>query len=149
MRLRLAAFLFILPFFLQLLGFGKTPLGGGLCGELFLVQNPALAFQTPGFWYALLFMVLLALELGYGLSLLLLPLLEVSIGPGWRRLGRYLVGVMGGLFLLTRTTGLPAPGPGGWVLERAPVDPLSLLLVGLSLAGGFLLRENGGHGAAS
>ncbi|RTI17576.1 hypothetical protein CSW23_05945, partial [Thermus scotoductus] len=55
----------------------------------------------------------------------------------------------GGLFLLTRTTGLPAPGPGGWVLERAPVDPLSLLLVGLSLAGGFLLRENGGHGAAS
>jgi len=35
------------------------------------------------------------------------------------------------------------------VLERAPVDLLSLVLVGFSLAGGFLLRENGGHGAAS
>ncbi|MFN4072207.1 MAG: hypothetical protein ACK4G4_02115 [Thermus sp.] len=147
--MRLAGVLFILPFFLQLLGFGRTPLGGGLCGELFLAQNPSLAFQTPGFWYGLLFMGLLALQLGYGLSLLLLPLLEVPIGPAWRRLGRYLVGVMVGLFLLTRTTGLPAPGPGGWVLERAPVDPLSLLLVGLSLAGSLLLRENGGHGAAS
>ncbi|WP_038055166.1 hypothetical protein [Thermus amyloliquefaciens] len=147
--MRLAAGLLILPFFLQLLGFGNTPLGGGLCGELFLAQNPALAFQTPGFWYALLFMGLLALQLGYGLSLLLLPLLEVPIGPAWLRLGRYLVGVMVGLFLLTRAVGLPAPGPGGWVLERAPLDPLSLLLVGLSLAGGILLRENGGHGTAA
>ncbi|MFN4070501.1 MAG: hypothetical protein ACK4HT_02910 [Thermus caldifontis] len=147
--MRLAGALLALPFFLQLLGFGNTLLGGGLCGELFLAQNPALAFQTPGFWYGLLFMGLLALQLGYGLSLILLPLLEVSVGPAWRRLGRYLVGVMAGLFLLTRTTGLPAPGPGGWVVEPAPVDPLSLLLVGLSLAGGLLLRENGGHGAAS
>lgn len=114
MRLRLAAFLLILPFFLQLLGFGKTPLGGGLCGELFLVQNPALAFQTPGFWYALLFMVLLALELGYGLSLLLLPLLEVPVGPGWRRLGRYLVGVMGGGFSSSPAPRVyPPRGPGG------------------------------------
>ncbi|TFU16316.1 hypothetical protein [Thermus tengchongensis] len=147
--MRLAALFLVLPFFLQLLGLGDTPLGGGLCGEVFRVRDPALALQTPGFWYGLLFMLLLALQLGYGLSLLLLPLLEVRLGPGWLRVGRYLVGVMGGLFLLTRITGLPAPGPGGWVLERAPVDPLSLLLVGLSLAGGFLLRENGGHGATS
>ena len=39
--------------------------------------------------------------------------------------------------------------PGGWTLEPAPLDPLSLLLVGLSLAGGLLLKENGEHGAAS
>lgn len=147
--MRLAAILFILPFFLQLLGFGKTPLGGGLCGELFLAQNPALAFQTPGFWYGVLFMGLLALQLGYGLGLLLLPLLEVPIGRAWLRLGQYLVGLLFGLFLLTRTTGLPTPGPGGWVLEPAPADPLSFLLVGLSLAGGFLLRENKGHGTTS
>lgn len=94
-------------------------------------------------------MGLLALELGYGLSLLLLPLLEVPIGPGWRRLGQYLVGLLFLLFLLTRTLGLPTPGPGGWVVEPAGVDLLSLLLVGLSLAGGVLLRENGGHGKAS
>lgn len=147
--MRLAALFLVLPFFLQLLGLGNTPLGGGLCGEVFQVQDPALALQTPGFWYGLLFMLLLALQLGYGLSLLLLPLLEVRLGPGWLRVGRYLVGVLALLFLLTRLTGLPAPGPGGWVLERAPLDLLSLLLVGLSLAGGALLRENGGHGTAA
>ncbi|WP_408646657.1 hypothetical protein [Thermus sediminis] len=146
---RLAALLLILPFFLQLLGLGETPLGGGLCGELFRQRDPALALISPGFWYGLLFMVLLALQLGYGLALLLLPLLEVRLGPGWPRAGRYLVGVLLLLFLLTRTTGLPAPGEGGLVLERAPLDPLSLLLVGLSLAGGLLLRENGRDGAAS
>jgi hypothetical protein len=147
--LRLAAFLLILPFFLQILGFGETPLGGGLCGEVFRLKDPALALQSPGFWYGLLFMVLLALELGFGLALLLLPLLEVPLGPGWLKAGRYLVGALVLLFLLTRTTGLPVPGEGGLVLERAPLDPLSLLLVALSLAGGLLLRENGGHGAAS
>lgn len=88
-------------------------MGGKLYGELFLAKNPALAFQAQGFWYGLLFMGLLALQLSYGLSLLLLPLLEVSIGPGWRSLGRYPVGVLFGLFLLTRTLGLPTPGPGG------------------------------------
>lgn len=113
------------------------------------MQDPAFALKTPGFWYGLLFMVLLALELGYGLSLLLLPLLEVRPGKGWVRAGRYLVGTLFLLFLLTRTTGLPTPGPGGWTLEPAPLDPLSLLLVGLSLAGGLLLKENGEHGAAS
>ncbi len=124
-------------------------MGGGLCGEVFRLKDPALALKTPGFWYGLLFMVLLALELGFGLSLLLLPLLEVRPGKGWIRAGRYLVGTLLLLFLLTRTTGLPAPGPGGWTLEPAPLDPLSLLLVGLSLTGGLLLRENGGHGKAS
>ena len=147
--MRRAARCLILPFFLQLLGLGDTPLGGGLCGEVFRVQDPAFALKTPGFWYGLLFMVLLALELGYGLSLLLLPLLEVRPGKGWVRAGRYLVGTLFLLFLLTRTTGLPTPGPGGWTLEPAPLDPLSLLLVGLSLAGGLLLKENGAHGAAS
>jgi len=146
---RLAALFLVLPFFLQLLGLGDTPLGGGLCGEVFRVKDPAWALTAPGFWYGVLFMLLLALELGFGLSLLLLPLLGERPGAGWLRAGRYLVGTLLVLFLLTRTTGLPAPAAGGWVLEPAPLDPLSLLLVGFSLAGGLLLRENGGHGAAS
>ncbi len=145
-RLRLAALFFILPFFLQLLGFGDTPLGGGLCGALFTGRALPLNLQPPGFWYALLFMILLALLLGYGLSLLLLPLLEVRPSPAWLGLGRGMVGVLLLLFLLTRTTGLPVPGPQGLTLERAPIDPLSLLLVGLALVGGVFLGENRGHG---
>lgn len=146
--MRHAALFLILPFFLQLLGLGDTPLGGGLCGEVFRVQDPAFALKTPGFWYGLLFMVLLALELGYGLSLLLLPLLEVRPGKGWVRAGRYLVGT---LFSSSSSPAPPAsprraPGAGPW---NPPPRPLSLLLVGLSLAGGLLLKENGEHGAAS
>jgi len=87
---RHAALFLILPFFLQLLGLGDTPLGGGLCGEVFRVQDPAFALKTPGFWYGLLFMVLLALELGYGLSLSsrtssteLLLAASISTTSGW------------------------------------------------------------------
>ncbi|TBH17595.1 hypothetical protein [Thermus thermamylovorans] len=147
--MRLAAFFLALPFFLQLLGFGETPLGGGLCGDMFAGRDLPLDQQPAGFWYGVLFMFLLAAQLGYGLSLLLLPLLEVRLGPGWLRVGRGLVGTLLLLFLLTRTTGLPTPGPVGWRLEPAPLDPLSLLLVGLSLLGGLLLRENRGHGTAA
>jgi len=79
---RHAALFLILPFFLQLLGLGDTPLGGGLCGEVFRVQDPAFALKTPGFWYGLLFMVLLALELGYGLSSSSFPFWRCARGKG-------------------------------------------------------------------
>jgi hypothetical protein len=139
---RWAAFLLALPFFLQLLGFGSTPLGGGLCGELFRGRETPLALQGAGFWYALVFMMLLLGQLGYAGLLALAGFLELP--PLWLRsiyrLGSYYAAGMTLLFVVTRTTGLPVPAPQGWVLgDVAPVDLLGLLGVGLTLAGGVLL----------
>ncbi|KGQ22588.1 hypothetical protein [Thermus filiformis] len=139
--MRLAAFFLILPFFLQLLGFGETPLGGGLCGELFRGKDLPLALQPPGFWLGLLFMLLLAFQMGLGGLFLLLPLLEVRPSPFFLRLGRGVAFTLVLLFLLSRTLGLPLPSPQGLVLAVAPLDPLSLLIVASSALGGVLLRE--------
>lgn len=46
------------------------------------MQDPAFALKTPGFWYGLLFMVLLALELGYGLSSSSFPFWRCARGKG-------------------------------------------------------------------
>ncbi len=140
-KVRWAAALFIAPFFLQMLGFGNTFLGGGLCGELFGNETP-LGLQGAGFWYALLFMMLLGFQLMYGGFLLLTRLLEMpaSMERGTYLGGVWLVGTITLLFILTRTTGLPYPSPQGLALgDVAPVDLLSLILVGCSWVGGFLL----------
>lgn len=142
MEVRWAAFLLALPFFLQLLGFGNTPLGGGLCGELFRGRETPLAFQGAGFWYALAFMMLLLGQLGYAGLLVLAGFLELP--SLWLRsvyrIGAYYAAGMTLLFIVTRTTGLPVPAPQGWVLgDVARIDFLGLLGVGLTLAGGILL----------
>ncbi|WP_297859945.1 hypothetical protein [Meiothermus sp.] len=140
-QVRWAGALFMAPFFLQLLGLGNTLLGGGLCGELFGNETP-LGLQGAGFWYAVLFMMLLGFQLMYGGFLLLAKLLEMpaSMEPGTYKGGLWLVGLVTLLFVLTRTTGLPYPSPQGFALgDTAPVDPLSLILLGCSWAGGFLL----------
>lgn len=141
-RLNWAAALLVAPFFLQLLGLGNTPLGGGLCGELFGQRNPSLSLQGAGFWYALIFMMLLGFQLMYGGLLLLGRLLDMPESTErpiyWLGIG--LVGLITLLFLLTRTTGLPYPSTQGLVFgDTSPFDPLSLILIGLSLAGGVLL----------
>lgn len=136
-----AGALFMAPFFLQLLGPGNTLLGGGLCGELFGNETP-LGLQGAGFWYAVLFMMLLGFQLMYGGFLLLAKLLEMpgSLEQGTYKGGLWLVGLVTLLFVLTRTTGLPYPSPQGFALgDTAPVDALSLILLGCSWAGGFLL----------
>jgi hypothetical protein len=140
-QVRWAAAWLIAPFFLQLLGLGDTFLGGGLCGELFGNETP-LGLQGAGFWYALLFMMLLGFQLMYGGFLLLTRLLEMpnSLEHGTYKIGLWLVGLITLLFVLTRTTGLPYPSPQGLALgDTAPVDPLSLILMGCSWVGGFLL----------
>lgn len=139
--MRLAALLLILPFFLQLLGFGETPLGAGLCGEVFRGRELPLTLQPPGFWLGLLFMILLTLQLGLGGLFLLLPLLEVRPSPSFLRLGRGVAFTLVLLFLLSRTLGLPLPSPQGLAFTAFPVDPLSLLIVASSALGGVLLRE--------
>jgi hypothetical protein len=137
---RLAAALLMAPFFLQLLGFGANIFGAGLCGDLFGRNNP-LGFQSPLFWYAMGFMVLLGLQLCYGAVLLLAGLIELppSSAKGLFGFGLGLSLFTFVMFVLTRTTGLPAPTAQGWVFEQANLDPLSILLIGLTLAGGWLL----------
>lgn len=138
---RWAATLLMAPFFLQLLGTGSSFLGGGLCGELFGNETP-LGLQGAGFWYAVMFMMLLGFQLMYGGFLLLTRLLEMpaSMERGTYRFGVGLVGLITLLFILTRTTGLPYPSPQGLALgDTASVDPLSLMLVGCSWIAGFLL----------
>jgi len=138
---RWAATLQIAPFFLQLLGFGDTFLGGGLCGELFGNETP-LGLQSAGFWYAVLFMLLLGFQLMYGIFLLLTRLLEMpaSMERGTYLVGIWLVSLITLLFILTRTTGLPYPSPQGLALgETDPVDPLSLILIGCTWVGGLFL----------
>ncbi|MER3480213.1 MAG: hypothetical protein C4327_06920 [Meiothermus sp.] len=139
---RWAVALMALPFFLQLLGFGSTALGGGLCGELFRGRETPLALQGAGFWYALVFMMLLLGQLGYAGILALAGFLELP--PAWLgsvyRIGLYYAVGMALLFVVTRTTGLPVPAAQGWVWgEAAVVDPLGLLGVGLTLAAGGVL----------
>ena len=133
--------LLLAPFFLQLLGLGNSVLGGGLCGELFGNETP-LGLQGAGFWYALLFMMLLGFQLMYGGFLLLAPLLELpsSMERATYSGGLWLIGIMTLSFILTRTTGLPYPSPQGLAIgEAAPVDLLSLLLMGCGWAAGLLL----------
>ncbi len=140
-QVRWAGALLMAPFFLQLLGLGNSALGGGLCGELFGNETP-LGLQGAGFWYAVLFMMLLGFQLMYGGFLLLARLLEIpaSMERGAYTGGLWLVGLMTLLFVLTRTTGLPYPSPQGLALgDTAPVDLLSLMLMGSTWAAGLLL----------
>jgi hypothetical protein len=140
-QVRWAGALLMAPFFLQLLGLGNSALGGGLCGELFGNETP-LGLQGAGFWYAVLFMMLLGFQLMYGGFLLLARLLEIpaSMERGAYTGGLWLVGLMTLLFVLTRTTGLPYPSPQGFALgDTAPVDLLSLMLMGSTWAAGLLL----------
>lgn len=141
-RVSWAAALLMAPFFLQMLGFGQTFLGGGLCGALLGQRDIPLSLQGAGFWYALLFMLLLGIQLMYGGFLLLGRLLEMpksSEHPIYI-VGIWLIGLIFVLFLLTRTTGLPYPSEQGLALgDVAKADPLSLILMGLTLAGGLIL----------
>ena len=140
LRVRLAAALLMAPFFLQMLGFGASIFGAGLCGDLFGRNNP-LGFQSPLFWYAMGFMVLLGFQLAYGALLLLAGLIELppSSARGLFGFGFGLGVFTFVMFVITRTTGFPAPTAQGWAFEQANLDALSVLLVGLGLAGGWML----------
>jgi len=140
----------MLPFFGQLLGFGNGVLGGGLCGDLFTDRNTPLNLQSSAFWYALLFMGLLATLLLYAAFLGMLGLLRDDEGEVLNRglergvlgLGLGLTGTLMVLFVLSRSTGLPTPSPQGMVWgEAATADPLALVLVGLVAASTLTLAQ--------
>ncbi|GIW32638.1 hypothetical protein Mlute_01777 [Meiothermus luteus] len=142
--------LLALPFFLQLLGFGGA-LGGGLCGALFRGRDLPLDQQPAGFWYALLFMGLLSFQLLYAVFTGLLLLLDAADRPGAGapparsyRGGAWLALLLVIAFLLTRTVGLPVPSAQGVIWgEAAGANPLGLVMVGMTLAGGLWLWRIG------
>jgi hypothetical protein len=141
--LRWAAACFVAPFFLQLLGFGQTALGAGLCGAVFTRGVP-LGLQGVDFWYAVMFMLLLSVQLMYGGLLLLAPLIQLpeEFKEGLLKLGLSVAYTILAMFLITRTFGLPYPSSQGiaWG-DAARLDPLSLLLIASSVVGAILLGK--------
>lgn len=125
-----------------MLGFGQGFLGAGLCGALLSGRDTPLSLQGADFWYALSFMMLLGIQLMYGGFLLLGRFLEMpksSERPTYRA-GVWLVGLIAVTFILTRTVGLPYPSEQGLVYgDPARADPLSLILMGLTVAGGAMV----------
>lgn len=133
---RLLIGLMFVPFALQLLGWSGTPLGGGPCGAI--STNQLLLEQPQVFFYAQLMLVGICLLMTTGFLLLMLSFMQG--GQLSLRQARLLVGFAGWvalltalLYLLTRTTGLPAPSSIGWLAGAAePVDGVGIL-VGLAL----------------
>ncbi|WP_276953639.1 hypothetical protein [Allomeiothermus silvanus] len=122
-----------LPFLLQLLGWAKTPLGGGLCGA-FGFFDP---FSAETF-YAQFFLLGMALQAAFAFFLILidLGLLDEESPAVWRanRVGLWLNGAILAFFILTRSVGLPFSTPLGWVWgNTTPLDGVSILMAACSL----------------
>ena len=129
----------MLPFFVQLLGFGAQ-MGGGLCGALLSQVPRGITYQASEFWYAMIFMILLAFQMVYGVFLVFMRLFNLPeyMHEGIYRVGAALAIILILLFILTRTVGLPHPTAIGWSIGHpVALDPLSLILVGLTLIGGL------------
>ncbi|WP_174720028.1 MULTISPECIES: hypothetical protein [unclassified Meiothermus] len=121
-----------LPFLLQLLGWAKTPLGGGLCGAL----GPLDPFSAQAL-YAQLFFLGMALQIAFAFFLILIDLgLMAERNPAVPRVYRSGVWLNSGilaLFLLTRSLGLPFLTPLGWLQgDTAPLDGVSALMAACS-----------------
>ncbi len=147
---RRAGILLTIPFFLQILGFGNTPLGSGLCGALLGSRTESLSEQGPGFWYAMMFMVLLGFQLMLGALLLLSRVLELpeSVKSGLIGVGIVFGILMFVMFLLTRLTGLPVPTSLGMAWGRVEkFDILSWVLSGSGLWASYLLLRVRASGA--
>lgn len=121
----------LLPFLLQLLGWAKTPLGGGLCGG-FGASDP---FSAQAL-YAQFFLFGMALQAAFAFFLILIELgLMAEESPAVWRVGLWLNGAILTLFVLTRSVGLPFPTPLGWLRgDAAPLDGVSVLMAACSLA---------------
>lgn len=123
----------LLPFLLQLLGWAKTPLGGGLCGA-FGSSDP---FSAQAL-YAQFFLFGMALQAGFAFFLILIDLgLLAEDSPAVRRVygvGLWLNGGILALFVATRSVGLPFPTALGWLRgDPTPLDGVSVLMALCSL----------------
>jgi len=143
----------LLPFGLQLLGWVRTPLGGGWCGAL---SGGYLDVFSAQVWYSQLLIGGLALQVAY--AFLWLVLLNISgtrgqLEPLERSLytaGIGLNSILLTLFLMTRLTGFALPSSLGVLWgEAAPLDPLSVLMALSSAALVILLMGLRGSGSGS
>ncbi|HUR24616.1 MAG TPA: hypothetical protein VM327_01205 [Candidatus Thermoplasmatota archaeon] len=100
--------------------------------------------------YGLFFLFSGTAQLVLGLALLAKAFNEVDSGPAWleRRRAMLWVGIVGnllimGLYLVSRTTGVPWFGPeAGEVEAVAPIDLLSKGLEAATIVGLYLLLRN-------
>ncbi|RDI96446.1 hypothetical protein DV704_01075 [Meiothermus sp. QL-1] len=127
--------LLFVPFVLQLLGWAGTPLGGGPCGPLASDTGRLLLEQPQAFFYAQVMLWGIALLMANGFLILMLGFMHNGAVP--RRQARPFVRLALGLgfftalvYVLTHTTGLPAPSPVGWVLgDPQPADAVGVLIL--------------------
>ncbi len=132
------------PFALQLLGWAGTPLGGGPCGAI--GSERLLLEQPQAFFYAQVMLWGIALLMTTGFFILMLGFMHQGHIPKsqaspFLRLGLGIASFTALIYILTRTWGLPAPSPVGWLLSGAePADAIGLLVllallvqIGLSL----------------
>lgn len=153
-RLGVLVGLMFAPFALQLLGWAGTPLGGGPCGAIGVDQ--LMLEQPQAFFYAQIMLWGIALLMATGFFVLMLGFMHGGRIPRSQARPFVLLAVALGVFtalvyVLTRTLGLPAPSPIGWLMSGAePTDPIGILIL-LVLWGiiGMALRWLGQVEAAS
>jgi len=141
-KLGVVVALMFAPFALQLLGWAGTPLGGGPCGAIGLEQ--LMLEQPQAFFYAQIMLWGIALLMATGFFILMLSFMNNgSIPKAQARpfvlAGQAIGGITALIYLLTRTTGLPAPSPIGWLISgREPIDVIGALVLVVLFAHSFL-----------
>lgn len=148
-QLGLLVGLMFAPFALQLLGWAGTPLGEGPCGAIGLDQ--LMLEQPQAFFYAQVMLWGISLLMATGFFVLMLGFMyNGTIQKSQARPFLLIALVVGSLtaliYVLTRTVGLPAPSPVGWLMAGAePTDAIGILiflvlLVQISLTLRFLAQ---------
>ncbi|MFN3390246.1 MAG: hypothetical protein ACK40N_00650 [Meiothermus ruber] len=133
------------PFALQLLGWAGTPLGGGPCGAIGLDQ--LLLEQPQAFFYAQIMLWGIALLMATGFFILMLGFMSNgSVSSSQARpfvlLGLAISSATALIFLLTRTTGLPAPSSIGWLMGGPePLDIIGVLVLAVLVVNSFLALQ--------
>jgi len=132
-RLGVLVGLMFAPFALQLVGWAGTPLGGGPCGSIGI--DRLMLEQPQAFFYAHIMLWGISLLTATGFFILMLGFMYNGQIP--RSQARLFVLLALGLegfttliYILTRTLGLPAPSPVGWLLgDPEPTDAIGVLIL--------------------
>lgn len=137
-RLGILVGLMFLPFALQLLGWARTPLGGGPCSAIGV--DRLLLEQPQAFFYAQIMLWGICLLMATGFFLIMLALMHDGRIPAaqanpFMRVALVLAFVTAAIYLLTHTLGLPSPSPLGWLVGTPePWDVVGTLVLLVLLA---------------